>query len=75
MIAGSALYPPMAVNLTVHEVSPLMTPPTSVPDIQIVSDGNGEQTARCIGGVQKRQPSRRWSEENGGPGQWPDTAV
>ena len=43
MIAGSALYPPMAVNLTVHEVSPLMTPPTSVPDIQIVSDGNGEQ--------------------------------
>jgi hypothetical protein len=43
MIAGSALYPPMAVNPTVHEVSPSMTPPISAPDIQIVSDGNEEQ--------------------------------
>jgi len=43
MIAGSVLYPPMAVNPTVHEVSPSITPPISAPNIQIVSDGNEEQ--------------------------------
>jgi hypothetical protein len=54
MIAGGALYSPLAENVRVHESCSSVSPSIAVPDIQIVSDENEEQF-----GIDIKQPENR----------------